>query len=181
MVAQISMVKARLLVEGHVQGVGYRTFVKLVARKMGIKGVAKNLPDGKVEILCECKDHEHLNAFMKNIMLSSGENDFLRPNVTDIKKMIDEDIGTLGLFDIDYEDIEPSQKEIITKLDMGSLMLINTSDNVQSMHGDMNIRFNDLEEKYGKIGEKLEEISTQFARLVDWFLEEQKRKQEHKS
>lgn len=46
------MAKAlKMLVEGRVQGVGYRRFVYRNARTLGIKGYIKNLADGKVEIL----------------------------------------------------------------------------------------------------------------------------------
>lgn len=113
------MIKAKLLVDGHVQGVGYRSYVMLVARKMKITGIIKNLLDGKVEIICECKDYEQLNKFMKNIMLSSSEKNFLSPNVTSIQKVGEESIEKPehGIFDIDYGKIDYAQKEIITKLD----------------------------------------------------------------
>ncbi len=169
-------VKARLLIEGHVQGVGYRTFVKAVARRMNILGVIRNLPDGKVEILCKCKDDDHLNEFIKNIMLSSGEKEYFKPNVTGIKKMIGEEEikksgwkKELGLFEIDYGNIEPAQKEILTKLDVGSIMLDTVNENISK-------RFDQVDNTYGDIGKKLEEISKQLKRFVDWFLEQQERR-----
>jgi acylphosphatase len=39
----------RIYVSGHVQGVGYRYFVRGIAERLGISGYARNLADGRVE------------------------------------------------------------------------------------------------------------------------------------
>jgi acylphosphatase len=41
------------LVSGQVQGVGYRWFVRGLATGAGLAGVARNLPDGRVEVVLE--------------------------------------------------------------------------------------------------------------------------------
>jgi acylphosphatase len=41
------------VVSGHVQGVGYRYFVRVVAAERGLTGSARNLPDGRVEVVLE--------------------------------------------------------------------------------------------------------------------------------
>ncbi|WP_338601527.1 acylphosphatase [Sulfolobus tengchongensis] len=38
---------------GVVQGVGFRKFVQIHAIRLGIKGYARNLPDGSVEVVAE--------------------------------------------------------------------------------------------------------------------------------
>lgn len=42
-------------VHGHVQGVGFRYWVKSQAKKHNITGYAKNLEDGRVEVVAEGK------------------------------------------------------------------------------------------------------------------------------
>ena len=46
-------VRVVALVSGHVQGVGYRWFVRSQARAAGLTGSAENLPDGRVEAVLE--------------------------------------------------------------------------------------------------------------------------------
>jgi len=47
------MARARFLVVGMVQGVGYRWFVRRAALRLGLCGYAENLPDGRVEVVVE--------------------------------------------------------------------------------------------------------------------------------
>jgi len=47
------MRKVKILVSGRVQGVYFRLFTQNKAKHFAIKGSAKNLPDGRVEIIAE--------------------------------------------------------------------------------------------------------------------------------
>lgn len=46
----------RFLVSGRVQGVSYRAATRHEARALGIHGHARNLPDGRVEVLAQGSD-----------------------------------------------------------------------------------------------------------------------------
>ena len=45
--------RARILITGLVQGVFFRREITDLARRLGILGWVRNLPDGKVEVLAE--------------------------------------------------------------------------------------------------------------------------------
>ena len=49
----MSGVRVVALVDGHVQGVGYRWFVRGAATARGLAGSATNLADGRVEVVLE--------------------------------------------------------------------------------------------------------------------------------
>jgi acylphosphatase len=46
-------VRTVAVVSGHVQGVGFRYFVRGLAVDAGVTGSARNLPDGRVEVVLE--------------------------------------------------------------------------------------------------------------------------------
>jgi acylphosphatase len=56
------MAAYRYLVAGRVQGVGYRYFVMREAESLGVTGYARNLSDGRVEVVAEGSG-EVLDAF----------------------------------------------------------------------------------------------------------------------
>lgn len=45
--------RAEILVEGRVQGVGYRDFARRSAERVGVVGYAMNLDDGNVRVVAE--------------------------------------------------------------------------------------------------------------------------------
>jgi acylphosphatase len=52
------------LVSGRVQGVFFRASAQAEADRLGVTGWARNLPDGRVEVLA-CGDRERLDAFRR--------------------------------------------------------------------------------------------------------------------
>ncbi|WP_029683877.1 acylphosphatase [Thermotogota bacterium JGI 0000106-O11] len=58
-------------VRGIVQGVGFRHFVKNVARAIGVKGYVKNEMDGSVTIVAG-GNSEQLNELFKRVMEGNG-------------------------------------------------------------------------------------------------------------
>ncbi len=53
-----------LFVEGSVQGVGFRQFVKHNAKKLNLRGWVRNLPDKRVEIMLN-GDQENLRKMVE--------------------------------------------------------------------------------------------------------------------
>jgi acylphosphatase len=45
--------RARIIVRGFVQGVGFRMYTQSEASRLGLHGYVRNLPDGAVEIVAE--------------------------------------------------------------------------------------------------------------------------------
>jgi acylphosphatase len=59
-------IAVEILVEGGVQGVGYRAFAQHRAQDRGLSGFAVNLPDGRVKIRAE-GDRARLDAFVHDL------------------------------------------------------------------------------------------------------------------
>ena len=55
-----------VVLAGKVQGVGFRYFTKNLAKKYGLKGYVRNLPDGTVEIVAE-GDEKTLRKFLEEV------------------------------------------------------------------------------------------------------------------
>jgi acylphosphatase len=69
--ANASMVCKRCLVGGRVQGVFYRATAARRAHELGIRGYARNLPDGRVEVLA-CGEEATVSAFVKWLWIGSS-------------------------------------------------------------------------------------------------------------
>ncbi len=50
------MAAFRYIVRGRVQGVGYRYFALRLAEALGVAGFARNLADGRVEVVAEASE-----------------------------------------------------------------------------------------------------------------------------
>ncbi|HJS22400.1 MAG TPA: acylphosphatase [Steroidobacteraceae bacterium] len=61
----------RCLVSGRVQGVFYRATVARRARELGLDGYARNLPDGRVEVLA-CGSPAAIESFMSALWTGSS-------------------------------------------------------------------------------------------------------------
>lgn len=57
------MSSARFFISGRVQGVFFRASTRAEAQRLGIKGWARNLADGRVEVLAQSEDPAALERF----------------------------------------------------------------------------------------------------------------------
>ncbi|HVP32399.1 MAG TPA: acylphosphatase [Steroidobacteraceae bacterium] len=65
------MICKRCVVGGRVQGVYYRASAARRAQELGIRGHARNLPDGRVEVLA-CGEHAAVQAFVGWLWIGSS-------------------------------------------------------------------------------------------------------------
>jgi acylphosphatase len=56
----------RFVISGRVQGVGFRYFAEAAASREGLHGLARNLPDGRVELVAE-GESESMERFERAI------------------------------------------------------------------------------------------------------------------
>ena len=77
------MICRKCLVGGRVQGVFYRATAAQRARELGVRGHAKNLPDGRVEVLA-VGDAEVVNTFIEWLWTGSSASKVTSVDATDI-------------------------------------------------------------------------------------------------
>lgn len=66
-----NMLCNRCLVRGRVQGVFYRASAQQRAQELGVRGYARNLPDGRVEVLA-CGQAASVEAFVEWLWTGSS-------------------------------------------------------------------------------------------------------------
>lgn len=89
-------IRAHIFVNGRVQGVFFRSETKYEARKRGVKGWVRNLPDGRVEAVFEGEEKEvkALIEFCKHGPPGA--------RVTDVHVLMESYTGEFGDFEIRY-------------------------------------------------------------------------------
>jgi len=86
------LVKARILVEGQVQGVGFRVRVSRLARRLGLRGLVRNLRDGRVEIFCDGPS-ETISKFTDELSSMRGSRKWFGPRVDKISFALEGEPG----------------------------------------------------------------------------------------
>ena len=76
------MICKKCLVSGRVQGVFYRGAAAQRARELGVRGYARNLPDGRVEVLA-CGEEEAVQTFVSWLWTGSSAAKVSAVEVTD--------------------------------------------------------------------------------------------------
>ena len=156
-------IRKRLIVSGNVQDVGYRAFIKRKARRLGILGFSKNLPDETVEIVCEGTP-DALAGFIKSIEVKGDPEDSFSLHVTSINETPPPE-GKLTVFYTDYgRKLTDVQRESFDREEMMVLRAGTLNSNVggvgqkvDSMHSDMNKRFDHMAERYDMIAISLKD------------------------
>ena len=159
------MVNAILLVEGNVQGVSFRAYAKQLARKFGLKGLAKNLEDGSVRLFLD-GSRENISSFVK--LVSSKKGDSQNPFSLHVDNATVFFEGEKGFekawkkyegFEIDYgAKLGVFEKENLERLEIGSIVLQDFRDETRGS-------FKTMDEKYGVIHQELNEFKKVMSEL----------------
>lgn len=79
----IDVICRKCLVSGRVQGVFYRATTAQRARELGVVGHAKNLPDGRVEVLA-CGEADAVHELVEWLWTGSSASKVSAVEVTDV-------------------------------------------------------------------------------------------------
>ncbi|MGC8497619.1 MAG: acylphosphatase [Thermoplasmata archaeon] len=147
------MTRYKLIIEGDVQQIGFREHIKKEALKLKIKGSAKNLDDGSVEVYCDVSDLL-LDQF-KTLILAYHDIEVTNIKIikeTDPEFQPDTDFKAFKVIRSEDEVAETLSVMTATGIAMNQEMK-GMHQEMKGMHQDMNKRFDTLDEKYGKISE----------------------------
>jgi acylphosphatase len=122
------LVKARIIVRGNVQGVGFRVWVKLFAMRLGIKGLVRNLEDGSIECFLE-GSREALGEFVKRVSVKGVPDDPLSMHVGELEVFWEGEPGYESAwreykgFEIDYgaDELKAVDREMLESLEWSKL------------------------------------------------------------
>gem|GEM_PF-518074 len=180
------LVKANIKVYGNVQAVGYRVFVKSIARIMNVRGLARNLEDGSVEIFAEAEENT-LEKFLKAIDVKGRPGDILSLNVDRVEVKKEGETGYTGpwreynLFEIDYgeEVVRPVEREIVESLEWAKLYFTKLVSEFTDYRGEFrNFReefrdyreeFRDFRGEFRNFREEFRDYRNEFRSFVDEF------------
>lgn len=161
-------VRAVMRAYGDVQRVGYRFVVQDLARKIGVKGYVKNLPDGSVEIVAEASreivdkfidalkfretpiDVERLDVDYKE---ATGEYEHFKLITGDLAEEIVEGFGTgLKYINLSREETKQGFKRVEESITVSIKdMHTDLKGSITAMHGDMNKHFEEMAKRYDAI------------------------------
>lgn len=177
------MAKARIIVGGVVQGVGYRALVKQAARHLGLKGLVRNLEDTKVEIFCEGPE-DSINEFQKKINIKARPEDFLSINVSKIECFTEGHEShkpawkTYKGFEVDYgiEELSLFDEATLEDHEFAKLYFIGFRNKLEEFSENTNRNFADMAEKYGDVSRELKEFRKTVKDFLDVFIVEFRRR-----
>jgi acylphosphatase len=165
---------ARIVVDGIVQGVGYRALVKQIGKQLGLKGLVRNLEETQVEIFCEGSE-DKIREFLKQIDVRTERKDVLGINVVSIDAFWEGQESyrpawkDYSGFEIDYQAgyLKPVEIETLESQEFAKLYFIGFRDEMKSLRQETNNNFKEMETKYGDISKELKE----FRKTIEKFLE----------
>jgi len=152
--------RVTITISGDVQDVGFRGKVMRMGHKAGLAGQVENLPDGTVRIICEGEE-KVIKSYWKLVDANKGDIE-----IEGVKIDWGKPKGNFKGFTIKYSD---QKAEMAQAFSTAGKKLDTIGQKIDSMHMDMNIRFDTLDNKYGK-------INKQVTRLVDHIVDDDDKK-----
>lgn len=149
----LQKVELELIVQGEVQGVGYRQYVAKIGRRLKLAGFVKNLKNGTVQIQCK-GDEKAISEFKEKIDKKNPDNAPLI-YVEDIEETRLAQ-GTIEQTGTDFEEIydDPSaemSQGFSTGMSYMNLFRINTQANLNLLRTETKASFEHMDEKYDAI------------------------------
>lgn len=174
------MVRVTIIVEGWIQSVGYRAFVKRVASQLGLKGLVRDLPDGRVEVFCE-GTMPRISKLLKMMNYRGKKDDPLSAYVQSLTLFKEGMSGYLGPwkeysgFEVDYgfEVQSPVDRALLENLESGTLYVASSRDEYRSFRKETNANFKTMEERYVSISDEMKKMRATFEKLVDAYIKRQ--------
>ena len=167
------MTRARIIVSGNVQGIGYRALVRYSAGVSGVSGLVRNLYDSKrrVEIFCE-GPKDDIVKFLRDTDVKAKTENITTMNVKKMDtywegdKDFKEAWKTYSGFEIDYgvDKPTPYERENLESLEMAKFYFADLKNSVNSMRIDANDNFGTMAGKYGKISKELKSTKKEISR-----------------
>lgn len=144
------LIRAKIIIDGDVQKVGYRDFVQKVARKLGAKGYVENLRDGNVQIICEAEESV-LKDFVEGINVKE---DLIKVGNVQIAERFAA-TGEFEFFEIKYGKLED---ELGERLGTAVEYARTTRSNIQEMHEDIKGTRVDIREMHADLKSSIKEM-----------------------
>ena len=169
------MKRVRITVYGRVQRVGYRDRVAEIARKLGVNGTVRNLEDDvSVEIVAE-GDGKQVDEFLKQVNISDSPVEVEKLDALAEKPTLEfkhfriirggpyEELGErMDVAGSLLYNMDKKQDKMLIKQDQ-------TIEVLGEFKGKTFDRFDVVNEKYGKISDRLDRISISLEKLVGIF------------
>lgn len=152
------MCRVKIYVDGDVQGVGYRYFVRRLAWKRKLTGTVENLEDGRVKIICEGEDKK-IKAFLRDIAIEEPP-----IHVSHIEPVFSDSTGEFKAFRIVAGGLD---EELVEGFSTGAAYLTTIKEELKEFRKESNTNFQNLDIKYHTVSEDLKSINQNMTKLVD--------------
>jgi acylphosphatase len=167
----VGLVKARLIIKGNVHGVGFRVWAGLFARRLGVGGLVRNLPDGSVESFVE-GSKQAVEEFVRRISVKGVSDDPLSLHVEEVEVFWEGEPGykppwkRYEGFEIDYGagELRAVDKEMFDSLEWSKLHFAGMSRVFREEFGDMKGVFR---EELGGLKKEVKAVGSEVHNLRD--------------